>query len=143
MESNTIELLKECSKGCKMAMESMSQVTGKVSDSKLKSIIMNCNAEHRELEEKTTQLLKQYGKQESSPGLMASAFSWMSTEAKMMMGDNDQEVAKIMMDGCNMGIQSLCKYINKYTDASQESISLAKRLVKVEEEFMEDMKEFL
>jgi len=62
---------------------------------------------------------------------------------KMMMHPSDHEVAKIMMDGCNMGIQSVSEYVNKYHDASQESQDSAKKLIKIEEEFMREMKGFV
>ena len=59
---------------------------------------------------------------------MASAFSWLSTEMKMMFKDDNNQIAKIMMNGCNMGIQSISEDINKYSNASSESVSLAKSL---------------
>ena len=48
-----------------------------------------------------------------------------------------------MMDGCNMGIQSVSEYLNQYPQASQESKSLAKKLVETEEMFMKELKKFL
>ena len=74
---------------------------------------------------------------------MASAFSWLSTEMKMMFKDDNTKIAKIMMNGCNMGIQSISEDINKYSNASSESVSLAKKLVKAEENFMRDLERFL
>ena len=57
-------------------------------------------------------------------------------------GDNHQ-AAKLMMDGCNMGIQSVCEYENKYESASKESKDTAHELVKIEKDFMEKMERFL
>lgn len=37
--------------------------------------------------------------------MMAAAFSRMSTGMKMLMKDDNRQAAKILMDGCNMGIQ--------------------------------------
>ena len=143
MQANTIELLKECNKGCKMAVESMSQVIEKVKNVDLKNEIESYNTRHKELKDKSSELLKQYGEAESNPGIMASTFSWISTEVKLKFENDDKKIAQIMMDGCNMGIQSLSEYINKYTNASGDSIALAKKLVKLEESFMEDMKKYL
>ena len=60
-----------------------------------------------------------------------------------MMREDNHQAAKILMDGCNMGIQSLSEYINKYKAASKESISIAKSLIKTEEDFMCDLKKFI
>ena len=42
-----------------------------------------------------------------------------------------------------MGIQSVSEYMNKYEEASPESIDLAKKIIKTEEDFMGEMKQFL
>ena len=74
---------------------------------------------------------------------MAAAFSWFTTEVKMLIKDDSTQIAKIMMNGCNMGIQSISEDLNKYTEASEESKALAKKLVKEEERFMKELKEYL
>ncbi len=60
-----------------------------------------------------------------------------------MIEDDGHQIAKLMMDGCNMGIQSISEYQNKYKEASKEATELAKKLVKTEENFMQEMKQFL
>lgn len=48
-----------------------------------------------------------------------------------------------MLDGCHMGIKSVSRYLNQYKAASDESINLAKKLVQLEQEFMNALLEFL
>ena len=48
-----------------------------------------------------------------------------------------------MMDGCNMGIQSVSEYKNKYTEASGQSISIAEKLINIEERFMEELRAYM
>ena len=86
----------------------------------------------KDLEQEASGLLNKYGRNEQDPQKMASAFSWLSTEMKMMFKDDNNQIAKIMMNGCNMGIQSISEDINKYSNASSESVSLAKKLVKAD-----------
>ena len=62
---------------------------------------------------------------------------------KLMMNHDTHEITDIMIDGCNMGIKSVSEYINKYKTASIESVDLAKRLVKTEQEFMNELLEYL
>lgn len=143
MDANTIELLKECSKGCKMAIESMTQVMPDIKSKEMESMVRKCLDEHITLDEKFGKMLGELHKNEGTPGKMATAFSWLSTEMKLMQNKEDKMIAKIMMDGCNMGIQSVSEYINKYTDADKESIETAKKLVDTEEKFMNDLKKYL
>ena len=143
MEDHTIRLLQECSKGCKMGIKSMNQVIDYVNDSNLRRMIETYKEEHRKLEAETDQLLMRCGQDSKPPEMMATAMSWISTEMKMMMHDDDKQVAKIMMDGCNMGIESICGFINQYASASQAAIGLAKNLIKTEEEFRDKLKPYV
>ena len=143
MEDHTIRLLQECSQGCKMGIKSMNQVIEYVSDSKLRRIIDQYKAEHRRIESEADHLLMYHGQDSKPPEKMASAMSWLTTEMKMMMKDDDKQAAKIMMDGCNMGIQSICGFINQYSGASKSSVGLAKDLVKMEEKFSDELKVYV
>lgn len=143
MQENTKKLLEECNSGCKMAIESMDQVGQYVTDDKLKGVIQDYNTRHKKLESESSRLLAQEGQEEKEPGVFASTFSWLTTEMKMMAKDDNKQAAKIMMNGCNMGIQSITETMHQCKDASNESMSLAKKLVCTEEEFMGEMKKFL
>ena len=54
-----------------------------------------------------------------------------------------RKTAKILMDGCNMGIQSICGFRNQYAGASRESMDLADRLIRTEEALRDEMKAYL
>lgn len=141
--SETKELLQSVNSGCKSATSSMEQVLQYVHDSQLEQLITLCNREHIAIGDECHELLNRINEEEKDPPAMAKVFSWLSTEVKMTIEDDNHQIAKIMMDGCNMGIQSLCEYINKYEKASQDSKKLARRLVAVEEKFMVDLKKYL
>lgn len=143
MEEHTIQLLKECDSGCKMAVSSMDQILEFVPEGKLKRIIGGYEEKHRELGNDAAKQLMALGQTGKEPEMMASAFSWMSTEMKMMMKGDEKQAAKIIMDGCNMGIKSICGFQNQYAGASKESMALSEKLVKTEETFRDEMKPFV
>lgn len=70
---------------------------------------------------------------------MAKAFSWISTEMKMMMNKDTCKIANILVDGCNMGVKSLSKYIHQYKNADQNIASLAQKLVRIEKDFADKL----
>lgn len=140
---DTQQLVQECNSGCKMAIHSMDQVIEYVGDPKLKKLIEKYKYSHENLEEESSELLKQIGKEEKEPGIVAAAFSWLSTETKLVLKKSDNEIVKIMMDGCNMGIQSIGEEMNKFPDASKEAKKLADKLIRLEEEFMLELKLYL
>ena len=142
-ETHTVELLKECSTGCQMAQKSVKQVRSFVTDEKLSELMEAYGEKHSGLEREVASMLGSYGSREEDLPKMAEIGAWMSVEMGMMMHPNNQEAAKKMMDGCNMGIQSVSEYVNRYPDAEEKAHELAKRIIKVEEDFMEEMKAFV
>lgn len=143
MDANTIELLKECSSGCQMAMDSVKKMREYAEDPELNHLLESYGEKHRKLETKIAETLKKLGEQESPPGKMVEMMAHTEMHMKMFMHPDDKQVAKIMMDGCNMGIQSVSEYVNKYPDASRESREFAKEIIRIEEDFMQEMKGFV
>lgn len=143
MEDHTKRLLEECHSGSKMAINSMEQIIEYIENEALKKLIMDYKVRHEKIEGKSSEMLEQYGGEEKEPGAIATAFAWVNTEMKLMIKNDSSQIAKIMMNGCNMGIQSISKYQNEYKAASNDSMNLAKDLVKIEEDFMKDLKGFL
>ena len=131
MEEQTGKLLKECSSGCKMAINSLNQVRDEY------------DKKHKALEEDISRLLEKHGEQEKDPHPAAAAFSRITTDVKLMLHDDSSQIAKLLMDGCNMGIQSIGKFLNEYEEASSESRSLAKKLLHMDEQLMKELKPFL
>lgn len=143
MNEDTKKLLEECTVGCKMGIGSMNQVGGLVRDDGLKEVLDAYKVEHERVDREAEELLKRSGEKVKEPGMAATAFSWLTAEMKLMMQDDNHQIAKLMMDGCNMGIQSISENQNRYTDASREAKEVAERLVRTEESFMKDLKSFL
>lgn len=141
--NDTIYLLEEVDSGCKMAVDSMNRIGSYSMSGKLSRVIDHYKYKHMELQKQADDLLRQNGAPGKEPGVMAAAMARMTTEVKMFMKEDNNQAAKIMMNGCNVGIQSIAESINKYKQASKESVGLAKSLIQAEENFMCDLKQFL
>lgn len=140
---HTVELLRECSSGCQMAQNSVKQVRQYTKDEKLNDLLEAYGEKHTGIEKDIAQMLGQYGSEEKEPSMMAEMGAKMGAWMKMTMHPDDHEVAKLMMDGCNMGIQSVSEYVNKYPDADEKAHDYAKQIIKIEEDFMQEMKGFV
>uniref|UniRef100_UPI004057C563 hypothetical protein n=1 Tax=Agathobacter sp. TaxID=2021311 RepID=UPI004057C563 len=140
---DTIRLLKECDAGCKMAIDSMEQIAKYVSDDKLKSIIIKYNDDHIKLEEDIHHMLNNYGEEDQQPNPLAKASSWIQSEVKMMVKCDAHQAASLLIDGCNMGIKSLCEYKNMYKAANEKSVEFCEKILAMEEKMIEELKPFL
>ena len=98
MEEQTGKLLKECSSGCKMAINSLNQVRDFVKDEKLHQLLDEYDKKHKALEEDISRLLEKHGEQEKDPHPAAAAFSRITTDVKLMLHDDSSQIAKLLME---------------------------------------------
>lgn len=143
IEPDTIKLLRECDAGVKMGIGSMDEVLDYVSDGNLLQYLVDFKKKHAKLQEEIQVRLKEFHDQGKEPNPVAKSMSWMKTNVKLVMNESDNTIAGIMTDGCNMGIKSLNKYLNQYQAADGKSKDIAKRLIKLEEKCVENLRQFL
>ena len=132
IEEDTIKLLRECDAGIKMGVASIDETLQSVKSEDLKKYL-----------EQIQVLLEKYHDEGKEPGAMAKGMSWIKTNAKLAMDESDKTVADLMTDGCNMGIKTLNRYLNQYEAADEKSKDIAKRLIKLEEKLVEEIRQFL
>ena len=142
MENHTVRLLEECSTGRKIALNSMKQLQRYTDNTRLRKLLEDYILKHTLLNNESDALLGQEGRKRKEPGPGTVLFSWTTSEIKMMVNREDSQIAKLLMNGCNVGIQTLSAAINQYANASAESFSLADCIIKTEENFMGELKQF-
>ena len=142
MEYDTIKLLDECSSGCRIALSSMKQLQRNITNPHFRKLVEGYITSHTKLKNESDALLGEKGRNAKEPSPGTAFFSWSMAEIKMILKKGDSQIARLMMDGCSMGIQTLSHAINQYPHASQESFSLADCIIKKEEDFLEEVKQF-
>ncbi len=143
IEQDTIKLLRECDAGVKMGTSSIEDVLDNVRSKKLGKLLTDCKNEHKKLDGEIQQLLDKYKDDGKEPAVIAKGMSWVKTNMKLAMEDSDATIADLMTDGCNMGVKSLNKYLNKYKAADEVSKDITKRLINLEEKLAVDIRAFL
>ncbi len=143
IEEDTVNLLKECNAGIKMGVNSIDEVLPKVKNKDLREMLEQCRRKHGQLGDDTHALLNEYGDSGKDPNPMAQAMSWMKTNVMLSMDQTDETVAGLMTDGCNMGVKSLSRYLNQYEAADERSKDIAKRLIGLEQQLVDDMRGYL
>ena len=143
IEQDTVKLLRECDAGAKMGVESISDVLGYVHSDELKNTLTKCRDEHNKLNEEIQAELDRFGDEGKNPNPIAKGMSWMKTNMKLIMHESDHTIADLMTDGCNMGVKSLNKYLNKYEAADERSKDITKRLINLEQQLTHDVRAYL
>ncbi|MBR5236049.1 MAG: hypothetical protein IKW06_01565 [Clostridia bacterium] len=143
IEQDTIRLLRECDAGISMGVKSIDDVLSHVQNEKLKSMLKTCQDDHESLRSRLQNKLDEYHDEGKKPNPMAQSMSWMKTNTKLFLDDDDPTVADLMTDGCNMGVKSLSRYLNQYEAADEDSKNIAKDLIALEDQLAEDLRPFL
>ena len=143
IEQDTIKLLRECDAGIKMGVSSIDEVLPYVRSDALKKYLADCKQEHEELKIEIQALLDKYHDDGKEPSPMAKGMSWVKTNVKMSLNYSDKTIADLMIDGCDMGVKSLSKYLNQYAAADENSKNITKQLIGLEEKLSKDMRQFL
>ena len=143
IEQDTIKLLRECDAGVKMGISSIEDVEEYVSNSQLRDVLDDCKQKHRKLDVEIHENLSRYDDNGKEPTPIAKGMSWVKTNVMLAVDESDKTIADLMTDGCNMGVKSLNKYLNKYEAADEKSKDIAKRLINLEEKLAVDIRQYL
>ncbi len=143
IEQDTIKLLRECDAGVKMGVSAIDDTLEHVKDEKLKKILSDNKNEHEKLRSEIESLLSAYHDDGKEPNPIAKGMSHMKTNMKMGMDFSDSTIADLITDGCNMGVKSLCRYLNQYAAADEVSKDITKYLISLEEKLAKDLRDYL
>ena len=140
---DSIHLLKECDAGVKMGIISIDDVIDNVENAKLRQLLIESKDHHKKLRSEIHFLLDQYNGKEKDPGTMATLMSWVKTNSKLIMNDDDTVIADLMTQGCDMGIKSLNRYLNQYPNANHKVKDICNRLISIEDALRRKLQAYL
>lgn len=143
MEDDTIKLLRECNAGIKMGISSLEDVMKSVQDESLKKLLEESRDTNCRLGSQTHEYLNAYHDEGKEPPAFAKAMSFLKTNVKMASEDADQAAAELVLDGCNMGIKSLSRYLNQYPAAEKKVKMLTEEVIDAEEKLAKCLRAYL
>lgn len=142
-EEHTIKLLKECDSGAKMGVDSFDLVLKYIKNEELRNIINETRLDHLNTLKKIKEQLNIYSSEGKDPNMIISEMSKIKMKVELSFNDSDSKIAKMMMDGCNMGIKALSEFKNKYNDADEKVLEICQRLISKEENLSKNLRRFL
>lgn len=143
IQDDTVKLLRECNAGVKMAVSSIDEMLPKAKDDNLRHLLVSSKQHHEILGNDTREFLNKYKDEGKELNIIAKSMSWLKTNTKIAMDNNDEAISDLVTDGCNMGVKSLSRYLNKYKAADEKSKDITKKLIKIEEKLAVDLRSYL
>lgn len=141
--NDTVDLLKECDAGLEMAISSLEQVKEEARADNFTNMLDKYYNNHIKIQKDIDQKLVEYNSDGKKANPVAEKMSTMKTNFKLAMNHTDEEIADLMIDGCNMGIKSVSKYMNQYKNANQEIMQLANDIIVLEQNFSNELRQYL
>lgn len=142
-DGDTVKLLKECDFGIKMGISAIEDVVDDVENEQFRELLKDSKNQHEKLKDEILTLLNEHNDNGKNPNPMAKGMSWIKTNVRMTVDGNDETVADLITDGCNMGVKSLSRYLNQYKSADNKSRSITGRLVEIEDRLATDIRPYL
>ncbi len=142
-DGDTVKLLRECDAGIKMGISAIDDVIDDVKNGQFRQLLHDSKNQHEKLKQEIVELLDEHHDDGKDPNPMAKGMSKIKTNMKMAMETTDNTAADLMIDGCNMGVKSLSRYLNQYKSADRKSRDITGRLVEIEDRLSVDLRQFL
>lgn len=142
-DGDTVKLLRECDAGIKMGISAIDDVIDDVKNGQFRQLLHDSKNQHEKLKQEIVELLDEHHDDGKDPNPMAKGMSKIKTNMKMAMETTDNTAADLMIDGCNMGVKSLSRYLNQYKSADRKSRDITGKLVEIEDRLSVDLRQFL
>lgn len=142
-EKDTVSLLRECDSGVKMSVNSLNDAAEKADNEALRKLLRDSVAEHAAIGREIQELLRKNNAEGKNPALLAEAMSKLKIGAQMLVNNGDETTAKLMYDGCSMGIEKLSEYVNMYPAADEDARNAADRLIRLEQRLADALRAYL
>ncbi len=143
VNEDTIKLLKECNAGVKMGVDSINDVIDNVRSEAFRKLLIENKEEHQKIGSEIHEILNDCNESGKEPSPMAKGMSWIKTNVMMTVNESDSTVADLMTDGCNIGVKSLNRYLNKYDGADDQTKDICLRLINLEHDLTVDIRKYL
>ena len=142
-EKDTVALLRECDAGVKMSVDSLNDAAQKADNEALRRLLKDSAAEHAAIGREIQALLRKNRAEGKNPPGIATAMSKLKIGAQMLINDGDETTAKLMYDGCSMGIEKLSEYVNMYPAADTDAKNAAEELIRCEQRLADGLRAYL
>lgn len=136
-------ILNQVNQGIKMGMDSISNVSEKVQDSKLKDELLFQYDKYNEILNEVNSQLKNYNEFPKELNPMQKMAGWMSVELNTLDDKSDYKIAEMMLKGTNMGIIEGVKLLNHNPDTEQPIKDILNKFIKSQENNVEQLKKYL
>lgn len=137
------ELLNFIYQNSQMGVETLNQLIGIVEDGNFKQHLKSQYDEYKVIHEASRALLNKNAYDEKGLGALEKVRTYLMINMQTLTDKTSSHVAEMLIVGSNMGVINAVKNLKKYSNAESDIVSLMERLLRFEENNIQQLKEFL
>lgn len=145
MRNNDLNVLDEVNKGATMGMDAIDFITKKVGDENFKKTLDIEYNKYRDISRRANKIYDNYTyeKEPHETSAMNKIMTWWGIQMKAMNDKSNSNLSEMLMNGTNMGIIEGRRLLNQNPDINQEIHTLLGDFVKMQEDSVETLKQYL
>ena len=136
-------ILNQVNQAIKMGIDSISNVSEKVQDSRLKDELLFQYDKYNEILNEVNDELTNYDDFPKDLNPMQKAMGWMGVEMNTLTGKSNSKIAELMIQGTNMGIIEGVKLLNHNPDTEQHIKDILNKFIDFQQNNVEQLKKYL
>ena len=145
MKENDLNVLDEVNKGATMGMDAIEFIEKKVADEDFRKVLNAEYAKYQEISNRANDIYSNYTYEkdphEASP--MEKVMTWWGIQMKAMNDKSNSNLSELLLNGTNMGIVEGRRLLNQNPDINENIHTLLADFVKMQEDSVEILKEYL
>lgn len=142
MNGNT-EMLNFIFQNSQMGVDTIKQLLGIVKDENFKKYLESQFKEYKEIHCAAQKALNENGHDEKGISTFDKIKTYLMINMQTMTDKTPSHISEMLIIGSNMGIIDAIKNLKKYNDAEPSIVKLMEKLLKFEEDNVQQLKQFL
>jgi len=142
MDSN-IEFLNYIYQNAEMGKNTISELISIAEDASFKNILESELKEYNEIFNISSNKIEQAKSKSKGIGTFSKLTTYLMINFNTITNKTPSHIAEMLIQGSTMGIIDVTKRLKEYKDVGQDILALADRLLKFEQQNVDELKKFL
>lgn len=142
-ENINLTILNEIGKGVRMGLSSITFVSDKTEDEKIKEDLSTQYAEYGKILDKVNTQFEKYGEIPDEEPIMDKMITWTGVQMNTMIDKSNSHIAELMIQGNLMGMIEAQKLLNHSPEMEQEIKKILNEFIDLQNNNIAKMKQYL
>ncbi|MCX8074695.1 MAG: hypothetical protein N2749_03810 [Clostridia bacterium] len=141
--SRDVEFLNYIAQNAKMGIDTLTVILKDIEGRDFKKILLEQLEEYMKVYDKCSEILHDMNTEYKDFSVFQKASTYMATKLNIAKDDSHSHIAEMIIQGSTMGVTDITKKINEYSEVDEKVQLIANKLLKIEENNIEEMKKYL